>query len=140
MPSFDKLDCGFALSYSAVSRDEYALAVDLDKHAVTRYLWSKLYVQERDERRHEVTGVFFSGAHRNFKILRYLDEYRVDLVSVSYDDCYGVMLKEIGQSLAAKLLRHLLDVHGLRVTDYLYSFRVEVLEKSRKNKSRSVYV
>ena len=137
MPSFDKLDCGFALSYSAVSRDEYALAVDLDKHTVTRYLRSKLHMQERDERRHEVTGVFFSGAHRNF---RYLDEYRVDLVSVSYDDCYGVMLKEIGQSLAAKLLRHLLDVHGLRVTDYLYSFRVEVPEKSRKNKSRSVYV
>ncbi len=42
MAAFNKLECRFALANAAVAEYQHALAVNLDKHAVSCYPLSKL--------------------------------------------------------------------------------------------------
>ena len=56
MPPFNQFNSRFALTYSAVSRQQNTLAVNLDKNTVTGDAGGQLYIKKRDKRRHKSGG------------------------------------------------------------------------------------
>ena len=71
--ALDKLDCGLALSDTAVAEQQHSLAVHLDEHAVPRYPLRKADPEEGYQARHEFGCPLLGAQERNGVFLRRLE-------------------------------------------------------------------